>query len=81
MSTTIRLRIKRDIDTVTEKKIMRLKGSLIAKSFTHIIHIDDEGEDFYINYFTPDPETREEAIAFIDNYIIESGIVDIINLL
>ncbi len=80
MDTMIRLKIKKDIDNATEKKILGLKGGLIAKSFTDIIHIDDEGEEFHVNYFTPNPESRQEAIAYINNYIAEASLSNIISL-
>jgi len=69
MNNTIRLRIKKDIDALTEKKILKLKGSIIAQSFTDIIHFDDDGEDFYVNYFLVAPGKRDEIIAYIRSYI------------
>ncbi len=80
MNTTIRLRIKKDIDTATEKKILKLKGSLIAQSFTDIIHYDDDGLDFYINYFSVNPNSKKEVIDYIEVYITDAGVMDIIAL-
>jgi hypothetical protein len=68
MTTTIRLKIQKDIDPATEKKILKLKGSLITNGYTDIVHIDDEGLEYHINYFIVATEKKEEAISFIDEY-------------
>lgn len=81
MTTTIRLRIKKDIDAATEKKILKLKGNLIAQSFTDIIHFDDEGEDYYINYFTVAPAIKDEVMEHIHQNIEKAGLMTIMELL
>lgn len=78
MNTTIRLRIKKDIDTATEKKILKLKGSLIAQSFTDIIHYDDDGEHHYINFFTVATSRKNEVTAYIHQNIAEAVLGDAI---
>lgn len=79
MTNPIRLRIKKDIDAATEKKILKLKGNLITEGFSEIIHISDEGEEHYINSFVADP--RPEALGFIAAYIIEAKLQDIVLVL
>ena len=79
MTTPIRLRIIKDIDAATEKKILKLKGSLIIEGFTEIIHISDEGEDHYINSFVAD--SRPGALDFIAAYIIDAKLQDIVLVL
>lgn len=39
MDKTIKLRVKKQIDTSNELKILKLKGTLITKGYTEIIHI------------------------------------------
>lgn len=80
MTTTIRLRIRKDIDTPTEKKILKLKGSLIAQSFTDIIHYDDEGEHHYINFFTIEASKKDEVTAYIRQSIAETKLEEAIDL-
>ncbi|MDA6072612.1 hypothetical protein NJT12_23605 [Flavobacterium sp. AC] len=46
MEKTIKLRVKKDIDNRRELKVLKLKGILISKGFTQIIHIADENEHF-----------------------------------
>jgi hypothetical protein len=52
MDKTIKLRVKKEIDRSNELKVLKLKGSLITKGYTEIIHIADENEDFYHNSFS-----------------------------
>ena len=49
MNKTINLRVKKEIDRTSEAKVLKLKGALITKGYTEIIHIKDENEDFYLN--------------------------------
>lgn len=65
MTATIRFRVKKEVDTPTARKILSLKGSLIAQSYTDIIHFDDDGEEFYIHYFTTELSKREEVLSYI----------------
>lgn len=77
MTTTIRFRIPKDIDSATERKIRKLKGSLIAQSFTDIIHFDDDGENFYIHYFTTPSGKKHDAITFISSFITEEALTEV----
>ena len=61
MNKTIKLRIKREIDRDIELKILKLKGSLITKGFTEIIHIADENTEYYLNSFSTSPENKKEV--------------------
>jgi hypothetical protein len=70
--------IKKDIDTATEKKILKLKGSLIAQSFTDIIHFDDDGEYNYINFFTVTVSRKDDVIAHIRQGIADLGLEEAI---
>lgn len=81
MTTTIRLRIPKDIDAATERKIRKLKGSLIAQSFTDIIHFDDDGEDFYIHYFTTPSIKKNDAITFISSFLSEEALTEVATII
>ena len=81
MTTTIRFRVQKDIDAFTARKILKLKGSLIAQSFTDIIHFEDDGEAFYIHYFTIASEKQHEATAFISAAITEEVLTDIVSII
>ncbi|SHL79380.1 hypothetical protein [Flavobacterium xinjiangense] len=81
MNKTIKLRIKREIDRDIELKILKLKGSLITKGFTEIIHIADENTEYYLNSFSTSPENKKEVEHFVLDYITNHDLSDTITLL
>lgn len=81
MDKTIKLRVKKEIDRSNELKVLKLKGSLITKGYTEIIHIADENEDFYLNSFTTAPDHKKEAENFVLDYISAHNLTDTITLL
>ena len=81
MNKTIKLRIKREIDRDIELKILKLKGSLITKGFTEIIHIADENTEYYLNSFSTSPENKKEVEHFVVDYITNHDLSDTITLL
>lgn len=81
MDKTIKLRVKKEIDRSNELKILKLKGSLITKGYTEIIHIEDENEDFYLNSFSTSPDHKKEAEDFVLDYISTNDLGDTITLL
>lgn len=81
MNKTIKLRIKREIDRDIELKILKLKGSLITKGFTEIIHIADENTEYYLNSFSTSPENKKEVEHFVLDYITNHDLTDTITLL
>ncbi len=60
MNKIIKLRVKKEVDRANELKVLKLKGTLISKGFTEIIHIEDENEDFHLNTFSTDPEQKKK---------------------
>jgi hypothetical protein len=81
MNKTIKLRVKKEIDRESELKVLKLKGTLISKGYTEIIHIKDENEDFYVNTFSTSTELKKEAENYILDYISSYNLNDIITLL
>ena len=59
---------------------MKLKGSLISKGFTEIIHIADENEDFYLNSFSTSEENEKQVEDFVLGYISDNNLIDTISL-
>ncbi|WP_417353176.1 hypothetical protein [Flavobacterium alkalisoli] len=72
MNTTIRLRIRKELDPAIEKKIIRFKGGLIARNFTDIIYFDEDQEDFYMHYFTVETSRKKEVTDYITQYLNEN---------
>jgi hypothetical protein len=80
MDKTTKLRVKKEIGNDDELKVLKLKGALIAKKYTEIIHIADENDDFYLNSFSSSPAHKKEAEDFILDYISNNNLVDTITL-
>ncbi|MNR19637.1 hypothetical protein D3C85_1364420 [compost metagenome] len=74
MNKTINLRVKKEIDRTSEAKVLQLKGALITKGYTEIIHIKDENEDFYLNTFSTDPDRKKEAENYVLEFITSNGL-------
>jgi hypothetical protein len=68
MEKTIRIRINKEISGVQEKNILHLKGQLISKGYTDIIHIHDHDEESYVNSFIVNADKIVEAIQMIELY-------------
>ncbi len=81
MNKTIKLRVRKEIDRESELKVLKLKGTLITKGYTEIIHIEDENEDFYVNTFSTSTDLKKEAENYILEYISSYNVSDIITLL
>ena len=81
MNKTIKLRVRKEIDRESELKVLKLKGTLITKGYTEIIHIEDENEDFYVNTFSTSTDLKKEAENYILDYISSHNVNDIITLL
>ncbi|MBW4362308.1 hypothetical protein [Flavobacterium taihuense] len=81
MDKTIKLRVRKEIGNGDELKVLKLKGALIAKKYTEIIHIADENEDFYLNSFSTSPENKKEAEHFVLDYISNHNLKDTITLI
>lgn len=80
MDKTIKLRVKKEIGKDDDLKVLKLKGALIAKKYTEIIHIADENEDFYLNSFSTSSENKKEAEHFVLDYILDNNLKDNITL-
>jgi len=80
MNKIIRFRVKREVDSGRERTIIKLKGSLIAKGYTDIIHISDENENFYLHTFSTPSKDEKKAKTFMQEYILLTGLSDAIVL-
>jgi len=80
MEKTIRLRVRKDLDARQHLTVIKLKGSLISKGYTEIIHILDQDEDFHINTFETPAENENEVQQYIASFINEQNLNDAIYL-
>ncbi|MBZ4034243.1 hypothetical protein K6T82_05660 [Flavobacterium sp. 17A] len=69
MEKTIQLKVRKDLDAREQHTILKLKGSLISKGYTEIIHILDQDEDYHINTFETATEKKNEVQQYIAVFI------------
>ncbi|MBZ4037544.1 hypothetical protein K6T82_22475 [Flavobacterium sp. 17A] len=69
MQKAIQLQVRKDLNPRQQLTVIKLKGSLISKGYTEIIHILDQDEDFHINTFETSAEQRNEVQQYIAAFI------------
>ena len=80
MEKAIQLKVRKDLDPRQQLTIIKLKGSLISKGYTEIIHILDQDEEYHINTFETDSEKRNEVQQYIAAFIDQENLLDTISL-
>ncbi|MFH6996566.1 hypothetical protein ACHRVZ_01470 [Flavobacterium sp. FlaQc-57] len=80
MEKAIKLKVRKELDSQQQLNIIKLKGSLISKGYTEIIHILDQDDEFHINSFETPVETKIEVQEFINAFIIKENLADTISL-
>jgi hypothetical protein len=78
MEKAIQLRVRKDLDARQQLTVIRLKGSLISKGYTEIIHILDQDEEFHINTFETSLEKESEVQQYIAAFINQENLRDTI---
>ncbi|UUF12425.1 MULTISPECIES: hypothetical protein [Flavobacterium] len=76
MEKALRLQVRKELDARQQQEIIKLKGSLISKGYTEIIHILDKDDQFHINSFKTEGERIEEVQDFIKTFISSAGLAD-----
>jgi len=74
MEKAIQLQVRKDLDARQQHTILRLKGSLISKGYTEIIHILDQDEEFHINTFETAADKRSEVQQYITSFINQENL-------
>lgn len=80
MQKAIQLKVRKDLDPRQQLTVIKLKGSLISKGYTEIIHILDQDEEFNINTFETSPENRNEVQQYIAVFIDQENLSDTITI-
>jgi len=80
MENAIQLKVRKDLDARQQHTILKLKGSLISKGYTEIIHILDQDDEFHINTFETATEKRNEVQQYIAAFINSENLSDSITL-
>ncbi|MBZ4041371.1 MULTISPECIES: hypothetical protein [Flavobacterium] len=78
MDKAIKLKVRKDLNGQQQLNIIRLKGSLISKGYTEIIHILDQDDEFHINSFATPLETTNEVKEYITAFISRENLTDTI---
>ena len=69
MEDAMKLLVLKAVNSKDQINIIKLKGSLISKGYTEIIHIDDHDEEFHINSFMVSQKNRSEIHNFIKDFL------------
>lgn len=80
MEKAIQLKVKKDLDPRQQLTVIKLKGSLISKGYTEIIHILDHDDEFHINTFETGAEKRNEVQQYIAAFINAENLQDTVSL-
>lgn len=81
MERAIKLQVRKELDGKQEVNIIKLKGCLITKGYTEIIHISDKDDEFYINSFATATEATKEVKEFITDFINKENLSNTISFL
>ncbi|MFH6959113.1 hypothetical protein ACHRV1_17090 [Flavobacterium aquidurense] len=80
MEKGIRLKVRKELDGRQQSNIIKLKGTLISKGYTEIIHILDLDEEFHINTFDIESGTGIEVREFITAFIAREQLGDSVSI-
>ncbi|MHC0444697.1 hypothetical protein ACWA1F_04770 [Flavobacterium sp. 3-218] len=80
MEKAIQLKVRKDLDAKMQHTILKLKGSLISKGYTEIIHILDQDEEYHLNTFETAAEKRNEARQYIAAFIDRENLANTIEV-
>lgn len=80
MEKGLKLKVRKQLDGKQQSNIIKLKGSLISKGYTQIIHISDQDEEFHINSFDIETGTDSEVREFITAFIAREQLQDSISI-
>ena len=78
MDKAIKLKVRKELNGQQQLNIIRLKGSLISKGYTEIIHILDQDDEFHINSFETSSESTNEVQEYITAFINKENLTDTI---
>ncbi|MFH6950458.1 hypothetical protein ACHRV6_18335 [Flavobacterium sp. FlaQc-51] len=81
MEKGMKLKVRKELDGKQQSNIIKLKGRLISKGYTEIIHILDQDEEFHINSFEIENGTGIEVFEFITAFIAREQLQDSISIL
>ncbi|MFH6991764.1 hypothetical protein [Flavobacterium sp. FlaQc-48] len=81
MQKGMKLKVRKQLDGKEQLNIIKLKGSLISKGYTEIIHILDQDDEFHINSFDIESAAGSEVREFITAFIAREQLEDSVSIL
>lgn len=81
MEKAVKLQVRKDLNNRQQQNIIKLKGSLISRGYTQIIHIADQDEEFHINFFETSKDFKNEVQEFINAFITKEDLEDTVKFL
>lgn len=76
MEKAIKLKVRKELDSLQQQNVIKLKGNLISKGYKEIIHILDQDEEFHLNYFDTPAASKNEVLDFINDFIARENLSD-----
>lgn len=76
----MKLKVRKELDGREQSNIIKLKGSLISKGCTGIIHILDQDDEFHINSFDIQTAAAQEVQDFIAAFIARENLAESISI-
>ncbi|MFB9080137.1 hypothetical protein ACFFLS_12410 [Flavobacterium procerum] len=80
MHKQVRFRVRKDLEPRQQLRVIKLKGSLISKGYTEIIHIMDQDEQYHLNTFETLPDKRNEVQQYIADFISSENLSETITI-
>jgi hypothetical protein len=80
MEKEMKLKVRKELDGRQQSNIIKLKGSLVSKGYTDIIHILDQDDEFHINFFDIVTGTPGEVQEFITAFIARENLEDSVSI-
>jgi hypothetical protein len=80
MEKGMKLKVRKQLDGKQQSNIIKLKGSLISRGYTEIIHILDQDEEFHINSFDIESAVALEVQEFITAFIAREQLEESVSI-
>lgn len=80
MQKEVRFTVRKDLAPQQQQRVIKLKGSLISKGYTEIIHIMDQDEEFHLNTFETPAGKQNEVQQYIASFITEQNLSETITI-
>lgn len=80
MQKQVRFRVKKDLESRQQLRVIKLKGSLISKGYTEIIHIMDQDQQYHLNTFETQSDKQNEVRQYIAAFISSENLSEAITI-